>query len=571
MKRKKTLQLLLLTALAVVCSLSSCGSDDDGGGGTPPVTPTKKSVAGTIEKGPFVQGSKVTLYALKDNLTQTGKSFKAQTTNHLGKFSIEGIELESQYVELETNGFFYNEVKGETSVAPITLNAISDVTARSSINVNIITHLEYDRVKNLVKGGSSFSNAKKQAEKELLKCFAITDEISTPEGVSITDNNRNASILLAISTIMLYDRSEGEFTAFLAKFMADFADNGMIDDLSVRNGIAEGQENAHPSEVIEKMKEYYGKQNVAINCEDFSKYIDFNGDGVIDDRDEEDVDQNDYSVITPAGYFTNEGAVRDALNAVYPSFIDFVDNQSAIEIARLYKGNASINPSDANDNTVYQTWEDAYSTIAKISTVINGLEIENRNEVWPNYYAEAIAMRSFVYYQLAVLWGNVPLVMGDEGMMSYPQQKSQQEVLEFAKNEVIKSLDWWQRYRNGSEEFNEDDTQLLLAELLLTTQEKATALNSLLSVDYGNIQMGWIGDYIYNREYLELLIDEAKGETESLVERWKNYSNQYGKWAALKRLGVAQSIASCSDYELLLPIPNRELMTNPYLRQNPGY
>ena len=111
-----------------------------------------------------------------------------------------------------------------------------------------------------------------QAEKELLKFFGITDAISSPEIISITDNNRNSSILLAISTIMLYDRSEGEFTAFLAKFMNDFADNGMIDDLSVRNEIKEGQKHVHPKDVIERMKDYYSKQNVAINCDDFSGY-----------------------------------------------------------------------------------------------------------------------------------------------------------------------------------------------------------------------------------------------------------------------------------------------------------
>ena len=278
-----------LSILLTMFFLSACGSDSEETAGSPR-NPVTRSVSGIIEKGPFGQGSKVTLYELRKDLSQTGKSFKTQTTSHLGAFKIDGIELESPYVEMETNGYFYNEVKGEMSVAPITLNAIADITNRNSVNVNIITHLEFERVKKLVKEGSSFSSAKAQAEKELLKCFGITDEISNPENISITDNNRNASILLAISTIMQYNRSEGELTAFMSKFATDFADNGLIDDLSVRNGIKEGQENVHPSDVANKMKEYYGKQNVAVYCEDFSKYIDFNGDGVIDDKDGEYLD-----------------------------------------------------------------------------------------------------------------------------------------------------------------------------------------------------------------------------------------------------------------------------------------
>ena len=229
-----------LSMLLTMFFLSACGSDSEQAADSPR-NPVTRSVSGIIEKGPFGQGSKVTLYELRKDLTQTGKSFKTQTTSHLGAFKIDGIELESPYVEMETNGYFYNEVKGEMSVAPITLNAIADITNRNSVNVNIITHLEFERVKKLVKDGSSFSSAKAQAEKELLKCFGITDEISTPENISITDNNRNASILLAISTIMLYNRSEGDFTAFMSKFATDFADNGLIDDLSVRNGIKEGQ------------------------------------------------------------------------------------------------------------------------------------------------------------------------------------------------------------------------------------------------------------------------------------------------------------------------------------------
>lgn len=62
----------------------------------------------------------------------------------------------------------------------------------------------------------AFSQAKEQAEKEILKTFAITDKISTPEKVSLTDNSKDAAILLAISSIMLYDKSEAEFSEFTA-------------------------------------------------------------------------------------------------------------------------------------------------------------------------------------------------------------------------------------------------------------------------------------------------------------------------------------------------------------------
>jgi len=140
----------------------------------------------------------------------------------------------------------------------------------------------------LVKDGKSSSDAKKQAEKELLACFAITDEMVSPEGISITDNNKNSAILLAITTVMLYGKNEAEFSEFIAKFSSDFADNGKIDNSIIRATIVEGEKNAHPKDVIERMKEFYADKGTVIECNDFSCFIDFNGDGVIDENDKED-------------------------------------------------------------------------------------------------------------------------------------------------------------------------------------------------------------------------------------------------------------------------------------------
>lgn len=554
-----------LSILLTMFFLSACGSDSEQAADSPR-NPVTRSVSGIIEKGPFGQGSKVTLYELRKDLSQTGKSFKTQTTSHLGAFKIDGIELESPYVEMETNGYFYNEVKGAMSVAPITLNAIADITNRNSVNVNIITHLEFERVKKLVKDGSSFSSAKAQAEKELLKCFGITDEISNPENISITDNNRNASILLAISTIMQYNRSEGELTAFMSKFATDFADNGLIDDLSVRNGIKEGQENVHPSEVANKMKEYYGKQNVAVYCEDFSKYIDFNGDGVIDDKDGEYLDIVPDQVTYEENFIATEGQVRTIVSGMYASLAEFIQYQKVLECARLGMGSNDVNPSSPYDRTLYSAWSAAYKAINLANSLVNGL---SQTDWATYYYAEALAVRSFAYYQLAMLWGNVPVI---KEAFDYPQ-RPQDYVLSFVLNDLqtakdlFDSHDPWGR---PDQHFNSYNVRVLLAEVFLTLQQRNNALQYLPTTDYYDYCL-FVGNDIYSYESLELLVKEANGNTEELPSGWMNGSYKYGAWAALKRLGVAQEVASCNDYELLLPIPEPELAANANIRQNPGY
>ena len=75
---------LKILVFALVAMLASCGSEEGGGNNMPT---EKTTVDGIVEKGPFVQGSKVTLYDLDGDMTQTGLQFVTTTSNDLGKFT----------------------------------------------------------------------------------------------------------------------------------------------------------------------------------------------------------------------------------------------------------------------------------------------------------------------------------------------------------------------------------------------------------------------------------------------------------------------------------------------------
>lgn len=153
---------IIIVIVSVCLSFTACSTNDEKG----EELTTKGQITGKLEKGPFLQGSKVTLYELNNNLSQTGKSYKTNTTNDLGEFSFDSsLTLNSQYAELETNGYFYNETEGEESRAPITLNALVDLSGKEMTNVNLITHLEFGRVKKLVQDGKSFKDAKNRQNK----------------------------------------------------------------------------------------------------------------------------------------------------------------------------------------------------------------------------------------------------------------------------------------------------------------------------------------------------------------------------------------------------------------------
>ena len=66
---------------------------------------------------------------------------------------------------------------------------------------------------------------------------------------------------------------------------------------------------------------------------------------------------------------------------------------------------------------------------------------------------------------------------------------------------------------------------------------------------------------------------EAKDtDISSLLNEWlSTIGLEYGYWGTLKRTKTAISTTGCKEYELLLPIPQIELVSCPTLIQNPGY
>ena len=133
-------------------------------------------VSGVTQKGPFLSGATVLVREMENGrtLTQTGNSFNGKILNDKGEFKINARMLVSQYVMLEARGHYRNEVTGENSGSELTLFAITDVNDRNIVNVNLLTHLEYERVVYLVtKQKMKVRAAKRQAQKEVFGLLNI--------------------------------------------------------------------------------------------------------------------------------------------------------------------------------------------------------------------------------------------------------------------------------------------------------------------------------------------------------------------------------------------------------------
>lgn len=197
-----------------------------------------KTIKGYAQKGPFINGSAITVFDLQANLAPTGRSFSEQIIDNKGSFELNNIELSSNLVSIRTDGYYFNEVSGKQSASQITLNALADITGKSNININLLTHLEKARVEFLMKSGKTFSEAKAQAQKEILAIFNIErSNIKVSESLNITEQGEDNAILLAISSIIQGYRSESEMTELLSNISIDIKTDGVLNNTAVGSAL----------------------------------------------------------------------------------------------------------------------------------------------------------------------------------------------------------------------------------------------------------------------------------------------------------------------------------------------
>ena len=255
----------------------ACSDKDKNAGGTAEaensIAIENKDIAGVSQKGPFVKGSSVTLYELNfETRAQTGKSFLGRISEDMGTFAISKIELASQYALLRVDGFYRNEVTGKVSASQITLNAISDLSDRDNVNINLLTHLEYERALWLAQNEDmTVKQAKKIADQEIFEAFAEDFAGESVEDLDIFGNADGDAVLLAISIIMQAGRSEGEFSLSLADLAKDIEEDGVWNDSLER---AQSADNAFEVELAQVRENILG-WNISQNISMFENYVEY--------------------------------------------------------------------------------------------------------------------------------------------------------------------------------------------------------------------------------------------------------------------------------------------------------
>lgn len=286
-----------LVLLAFILTfLISCQEDEEGN--KPEIN---VNLSGYVQKGPFLNGSTVTIIELDEKFQPSGRTFTTEIQDNRGTFVFDAISLLSPYVELTGEGFYYNEVKGEESSAPLTLKAIVNIKDKTATNLNVLLHLQRERVAYLIGEGKSLEDAKTQAQQEVVRVFGIEKStIASAETMDISKEGDEHAILLAISATLQGQNTVAELSELLANISSDIREDGKLDNETIKEKIRAGAISISPANIKENLIKRYKEVGTEVALPDFEKYLDSDGDGIINSEDDETPDEFSFTPITEA-------------------------------------------------------------------------------------------------------------------------------------------------------------------------------------------------------------------------------------------------------------------------------
>lgn len=231
------------------------------------------SLSGYIQKGPFISGSQITIQELGPQLQPSGDSYQVVTKSDFGDYTFSG-RVNSEYVEVIADGFYFNEVRGELSSAQLQLRALVATDDAENVNVNILTTLASERIRHLVSTENmSFTAAKLQAEEDILAAFRITgSDLEAFENMDISEASNSNGALLAISTMLQGQLTVAEFTEFISKVSLDLED-GALDSEILKQQIEDQATQLRIGEIKQNLQDRYTNLGHNITIPDFEQYV----------------------------------------------------------------------------------------------------------------------------------------------------------------------------------------------------------------------------------------------------------------------------------------------------------
>ena len=144
---KGAMNKIFVAAVMAVFAVACSTKNDVSGGASGDMGIVAKDIAGEAQKGPFVKGSAVTARGIDcKTMKLTGEVFESVAKSDKGDFTFDDVTLSSTCAVFEAAGKYRDELSGKESAGEITLHALTDLTDRKKVNINVLTELEYESV-----------------------------------------------------------------------------------------------------------------------------------------------------------------------------------------------------------------------------------------------------------------------------------------------------------------------------------------------------------------------------------------------------------------------------------------
>ena len=270
-----------ISALAFASAvLMACSGGDKTAGGSSEdagiVAVKDLDVAGLAQKGPFVKGSEVTVQGIDcKTMKFTDEEFTGKVKSDKGDFGVDDVNLSASCALFEVSGYYLNEVTGKKSSEKLALHALTDLSDRKSVNINVLTELEYERVMKLVsKEKMSFADAKIQAEKEVLASLGIMDLFESFEGLNIYEKGDGNAMLLATSVLLQSDLDAKDLTDRMAAVASSITETGEWNDEKTKTKMTDWASAAKDDGKFESVRKNLEKWSDSDEIPEFEKVID---------------------------------------------------------------------------------------------------------------------------------------------------------------------------------------------------------------------------------------------------------------------------------------------------------
>ena len=290
------------------------------------------------------------------------------------------------------------------------------------------------------------------------------------------------------------------------------------------------------------------------------------------------------SIVVPDVSYVDEKGAEAFLAGIYKYLSAFCSDQEDVIrtycLPLLYE-NGYVTPLQDTNPNVARLWSNGYRVIAQANQLISALAPVSEPYA-RTYSAHAVAIRAYVYYNMCVMWGDLPFITRPVTLDNddlYLPRTSIEDILHQMLDECGSCISFMrQGVPFGDEKlhnvFSEASVELLRAEMKLAFGfdveedeiERWTAEDPTLLIG---------GFEIYTPAYVEKLLTECRGIGVNQWHAGEGEDDYYGNWAAQLRTGLAKQYLRQYhpqyEHRLLLPLPNEELSRNINLIQNPGY